>query len=65
MWIEIDNVVIKLDAVTSFVNHIDESLIIFTTSGEFEFYDNCNERCAKLKEILFGDECYDYDSLKM
>lgn len=64
MWIEIDNVVINLNTVTSFVHYVDESLIVYTTSGMFEFYDNCNERCDKLKEILFG-EYYDYDLLKM
>lgn len=71
MWIEMDDVVINLNTVTSFaVYEADEysleSLVINTTTTDnHAFYDNCKERYAKLKEILFGGDYYDYELLKM
>ena len=71
MWIEMDCVVIKLDSVTSFAvyeanEYSLESLVINTTTTDNHvFYDNCKERYAKLKEVLFDGQYYDYDLLKM
>ena len=68
MWIEMDDVVINLDAVTSFGKRVDERydemLVVYTTAGGFEFYNNVEERYNKLKYIL-SEKYYDYDLLKM
>ena len=72
MWIEMDGVVINLNTVTSFAvyeanEYSLESLVINTTTTDnHAFYDNCKERYAKLKEILFNSgEYYGYELLKM
>ncbi len=53
MWVEMDDVVINLDTVTSFVKcedeRYDEMLVVYTTAGGFEFYNNIEERYYKLK----------------
>ena len=66
MYIEMDDVVINLNTVTSFAKcedeRYDEMLIVYTTSSGFEFYNDVEERYNKLKYIL--SEKY-YDLLKM
>ena len=68
MWIEMDNVVINLDAVKSFVKYederYDEILVIYTTVGDFKFYNDVEERYNKLK-CLLSEKYYNYDLLKM
>lgn len=68
MWIEMDGVVIKLDTVTSFVKcedeRYDEMLVVYTTAGGFEFYNDVEQRYNKLKYIL-SEGYYNYDLLKM
>ena len=68
MWIEMDDVVINLDAVTSFGKRVDERydemLVVYTTAGSFEFYNNVEERYNILKYLL-SEKYYDYDLLKM
>ncbi len=68
MWVEMDDVVINLDTVTSFVKcedeRYDEMLVVYTTAGGFEFYNDVEERYNKLKYIL-SEKYYDYDLLKM
>lgn len=64
MWIEMDDVVINLDTVTSFGKRKDEMLVVYTTAGGFEFYNDVEERYNKLKYLL-SEKYYDYDLLKM